>query len=130
MPATQTSVSDRMAVAFPGMRSDASRDNNCRSYVSEEASAEVPFGVFVGQGTDEEGALLLAATTDRVIGATLHSHAYAKDQELGDDGLKPGVTLAVASRDRAWICAESGAITPADSVFIRCVAAGAEVAGA
>lgn len=127
MTATQTSVAAK-APAYAGMRSDASRDTNGRSYTSEEASAEIAFGTFVGQGANEKGMLLLAATADKVIGALVNSMAFAKDVEVGDTGLKPAMTGTVDSRQRLWVLCEQD-VTPADPVFIRCVAAGAEVAG-
>ena len=128
MTAPQTSVSS-MARGFAGLVSDSSRDSNVRSYVSEEASAEIPFGTFVKQGAADNGALKMTAQTDAtIIGLVVHSHAYAKDTELGDTGLKPGVTLSVLTRGRAFVLCEQ-AVTPATPVFIRGVAAGAEVAG-
>lgn len=125
----QTSVALRMTAAYPGMISDSHMDSNVRSYVSEEASAEIPFGVFVKQGTADEGCLLLTAITDKVIGVVVHSHAYAKTEELGTTGLKPKVTLGVMTRGRIW-CYVEEAVTPASSVLIRAIAAGAEKAGA
>lgn len=125
----QTSITTRMAKGFPGMISDASRDTNIRSYVSQEASAEIPFGVFVGQGSDDDGMVLLAATTDKVIGLLTHSNAYAKDIELGDVGLKPTVVGGVMSRGRAFVYVEE-AVTPASPVLIRAIAVNPERAGA
>lgn len=129
MPATQTSVATKMTRAFAGMVADSSRDTNVRSYVSEEASAEIPFGVFVKQGTGDDQCLKLTAVTDKLIGVVVHSHAYAKDQELGDTGLKPKVTVGVMSRGRIWMPVEE-AVTPASPVRVRCIAVGNEVAGA
>lgn len=67
------------------------------SRVSEEASAEIPFGRMVKEGTSdkEKGALLMAAQADVPAGIVVHSHRYSKDAELGTTGLKPGVTLSV-----------------------------------
>lgn len=127
MPIPQTSVSS-MAAGYPGMESDASRDQNNRSYVSEEASAEIPFGVFVGQGAADDGMLLLAATSDKVIGVLLATGALPKDLALGDTGLKPKMTGTVKSRGRCFVYVEE-AVTPASSPLIRCIATGGEKAG-
>lgn len=129
MTATQTSVSSRMAVGFPGLISDASRNTNLISGTSEEASAEIPYGVFVGEGADRNGMLLLAAITDRVKGLLVYSSAAAKPNELGDSGLKSGITGSVMTAGRAFVYVEE-AVTRASKVLIRCIAAGAEKAGA
>ncbi len=129
MTAQQTSVAAK-APAFAGMRSDASRDTNARSYTNEEASAEIPFGTFVGAGATnlETGMLQLAATADRKLGVLVNSMAFVPDVEVGDNGLKPKMTGSVDSRGRAWVLCE-GDVTPADHVFIRCVFTPPEVPG-
>lgn len=128
MTAQQTSVGVK-AIAYAGMISDASRDSNLRSYTSEEASAEIPFGVFVGQGTNDNGMLLLAATSDGVVGLLVNSQAFARDVEVGDTGLKPKMTAQVMTRGRAYAWVEE-AVTPASLPLIRCIAVGSEKAGA
>ena len=127
MPNPQTSVADP-ALAIEGQLVD-SYPHEISSYVSEEASDEIPFGVMVKQGTGDAQALKLAAQADVPIGVVVHSHAYAKDTELGSTGLKPKVTLGVLTRGRIWVKVEE-AVTPASVVRYRAIAAGAEVAGA
>lgn len=129
MSAIQTSVATSTDVCFPGMEPDSSQPGAVNSYLNEEASAEIPFGVMVGQGVTDGGCLLLAATSDKLIGVVMHSHAYAKDLELGDDGLKPSVTVGVKAKGRAWVLVEED-VTPASDVLVRAVATGNEVAGA
>jgi hypothetical protein len=100
------------------------------SRINEETTAEIPFGICVFEGADQEnGALLPTAATDLPVGVTYHSHAYNLPHELGDDGLKPGVMLDVAEKGVLWVLTEE-AVTPDDPVRVRCVAAGAEQAGA
>lgn len=123
----QTSVGAKKA-AFAGMLSDASRDTNHRSYTSEEASAEIPFGSFVGAGADPEGMLQLAATTDKLRGVLVNSMAFVPDVEVGDDGLKPKMTGSVSSRARGYLLCEQD-VVETDDLFIRYVHAGAEVPG-
>lgn len=110
----QTSVLDSPAVGFAGMLVDSS-ESDVASYVNEEASAEIPFGVMVQQGTLDTDALLVAVQTDIPIGVVVHSHAYAKDDELGTTGLKPNVTLGILKRGVIWVTAVD-AVTPADDV--------------
>lgn len=131
MAATQTSVSDRMTAAFAGMLADSSYVKNVRSYVNEEASAEIPFGVMVKQGTAANDAKACASgdTSPVFIGVTVHSHAYAKPTEVGDTGVKPNMTLGVLTRGCIWVPVEE-AVTPASAVLVRIIATGSEVAGA
>ena len=70
------------------------------SRVNEEASAEIPFGRMVKEGTadKENGALLMAAQADIPAGIVVHSHRYSKDAELGSTGLKPNVTMSILRR--------------------------------
>lgn len=125
----QTSVTVGMTRAFAGMLGDVAYSKNCQSYVNSEASAEIPFGVMVGQGATDDTCLKLAAITDKMIGIVAHSHAYNKDNELGTTGLKPKVTVDVLKKGTIWVPVEE-AVTPASAVLVRAVAAGAEVAGA
>lgn len=129
MAAEQTAVANNMGEGLPGLIADSSFKKNVRSYANEEASAEIPFGVAVGQGLNDDGCLLLAATTDKIIGVATRSHAYEVDRELGDIGLKPGATVGVLDHGQVWVHVET-AVTPKSDVYIRAVAAGAEKPGA
>lgn len=118
-----------MTNAYAGMVGDSSMVKQIDSFISEESSAEMAFGIMVGQGTADNGCLLLATVNDNLIGVTVHSHRYAKDQELGDTGLLPEATVQVMSQGRIWVQVEE-AVTPASGVHVRAVATGNEVAGA
>lgn len=133
--AVQSAVTSK-ASAIEGMPADASAlTRDVATYISEEASAEIPFGVMVCRGsTDEDnGALLLntsaAAMEQLLAGVVMWTDVYAKPSELGDTGLKPGVTLNVLQRGRIWVRPED-AVDPGDAVRVRCVVAGSEVKGA
>ncbi len=133
MSAPQTSVTTAMAPAFAGMLADTS-GKRCSAKYSEEASAEIPFGVMVCRGTDkDDGALLLntssAAMADILLGVVVHSHAYDKDNELGDTGLKSAVSFDVLTHGRIYVLPEE-TVHPGDAVRVRAVAGGSEVKGA
>lgn len=123
-----TSVKQAIGAAIAGMLADT-KLVEIDSFVSEEASAEIPFGVMVKQGTADNGALKLTATSNKLVGLVVHDHSYAKDTELGSTGLKPKTTLRVMTKGRAWVTVEE-AVTPASAVKVRAVAGGSEVAGA
>jgi hypothetical protein len=116
------------------MPGDASGHKNVRSYVSEESSAEIPFGVMVVEGTDGATQALLphtsaAASEQIMLGVVQHSHYYAKDIELGDVGLKPGATLGVRTHGTILVLIEEN-VAIGDDVRVRVVATGDEQAGA
>ncbi len=111
-----------MEPGFPGMKLDLT-DDYVRSHHNAEASAEIPFGVAVAQGTHPEAAILPTSAGARIIGITLHSHVYARPEEVGDVGVKPKVTLNVLSRGTCWVRTESAVVVGARP-FVR-FAAGA-----
>lgn len=125
----QTSIGD-MSKWFAGMLADA-RYKTTETGTSEEASAEIAFGVMVKRGTADDGILRLTAVTDvgRFAGIVQHTHALAKDLQLGDVGIKPKTTVNVLVKGAIVVPTEE-AVVPGDRVFVRCVATGAEVAGA
>ena len=123
----QTTTNDAPAAAFAGLRGDGA-PHYARSKVSEEASAEIPFGVMVGAGSADDGCLALAAVTDKLAGVVVHSHAYNKDNELGSTGLKPDVTVSVLRKGTIWDDVEE-AVAVGGTVLVRAVATGGEQAG-
>lgn len=124
----QTSMSNSPDTFFAGMKYDSALPY-IRSHVNEEASAEVQFGLMVGVGAADDGALLLAAITDGLAGINTHSQAYNKDNELGTLGLKPDVVMAIMRKGTVVVVVEE-AVAPGDPVFVRAVATGGELAGA
>ncbi len=133
----QTEVLSRFVEAVEGMLSDNSMIKDCLSRVSEEASAEIPFGRMLKAGSTDPQVLLPTATSDLFAGVSVFNHAYAKPNELGDTGLKPMVAFNILNKGRLWVRTED-AVTQASEVHVRCVtggsngygAAGAESAGA
>lgn len=122
------SVSATLPVGFPGMRS-SSRLGHVSSMINDEASAEIPFGVCVAQGSTDRSALKLAAVTDDLVGIVMFRQGYADTIELGTTGLMPGVTMEVLDEGECWVIVEDD-VTPASAVYTRAVVAGAEIAGA
>ena len=79
------SVSATLPVAFPGMRS-SSHFGHVDGMINGEASAEIPFGVCVAQGSVDKSAIKLAATSDKLVGIVMFRHGYADTIELGTTG--------------------------------------------
>jgi hypothetical protein len=122
--AVQTSYGTSMTAAISGQLADNGA-NDCIPKYNEEASAEVKFGAAVCWGTTENGALLPAAETDKVIGIVVHSHAYTKGftgAELGSTGVVSNGNLSVLRKGRIWVTCRSGC-TRGDRLWVRCTAA-------
>lgn len=120
---SQTSVPANLTAAYSGMLADMG-DNYVESKVSEESSAEMPFGVMLAEGSAVTGALLPAAADDALCGVLLHSHAYAKDTELGSTGVKPKASLSVMRKGYVWVAVE-GAVTRGNVAYVRHTSDGA-----
>lgn len=125
-------------IAFAGMLADIG-NNDVITMINKESAASMPFGYAVcfEGSTLDKGALNPDATTDKIAGITLHSHAYA-DVNLGlgtagagtaVKGVLPGQTINVLRKGRLYVKVEE-AVAPGDRLFIRVVATGAEVEGA
>lgn len=101
------------------------------SRTSEEASAGIPFGVAVKEGTNlAEGCLKLTANTDRLVGIVTCEGAYAIPQQISDtDLIQPGTTMNLMFMGPVVVQVE-GTVNPDSEVHVRAVAAGNEVAGA
>lgn len=122
----QTSVSDRMPVGIPGQLADlhSAEFGDVVSATNEEASAELPFGVMVKDGTGPDLVKNVATTNDRLAGVIVHAQNFAKPVQLGDTGLKPGVTFGVLRKGRIYVRVED-AVEIGDEVHVRAVIGGA-----
>ena len=119
---SQTTVPANQAVSYAGMLGDATTDN-VDSMVSTEASAEVPFGVMVQHGTADTDAKLLSATSNKLAGVVLQSHAYAVGTELGTVGLLPKASLSVLRQGKVWVNVEE-AVAVGGAVRVRAAGTG------
>ncbi len=108
----------RITSGFAGQIASNSLVTKKRSTVSEESSAEMAFGIMVAQGDADDGALIIAAKTDLLRGIVMQNHDFAKDQELGDVGLKPLTAFDVLDIGDITVLVEA-AVTPGDSVHVR-----------
>lgn len=99
------------------------------SYVSEEASAEIPFGVMVAQGSADDGAKKVDGT-DKPVGIVVRHHGFAQESsDLGTTGIKPKTMMTVLTHGQIYVRTED-AVDPTDPVRVRTTAAGEEVLGA
>ena len=100
----QTAVNLTQGSPFAGMRGDTG-PARVHSYVNAEASAEIPFGSAVMQGTNPREALMPTGTPGgaNLVGIVESSHAFGKDALLGSTGIKPGVNMGVMTQGVIWV---------------------------
>jgi hypothetical protein len=91
----------------------------CRSYFSEESSAEIPFGRLLQQGTQDNGAKLLTAINNRIIGISAFANTYEPGPTAG--GIIPKDSVSVLTEGEIWVICEDN-FTPASTVYARGIA--------
>lgn len=104
-------------IGFPGMKS-ASAPDMVITGVSEETSADILFGLFVTQGTNQDGVKLPAASTDEALGMSVHSHAAHLSFNGASSGVIPKSPVDVMRKGRLIVSPED-AVTPASKVYMR-----------
>jgi hypothetical protein len=97
-----TDYSTTMTASIAGQLADLGVAD-IRSFFNEEASAEIPFGYAVVQGTAEKGALLPSTSDDAFVGIVAHSHAYDPTDDLGTTGIKADRELNIVNKGRVWV---------------------------
>lgn len=117
MTAVQTSVATQSS-GIAGMLADMaikyaiSRNN--------EAVAELPFGCAAKWGTDPDTQVAVPTAQASVIaGVVLHSHAYAKDTELGTNGLKTGVAASILRKGVVMVYSSEAIVVGTSAVRYR-----------
>ena len=118
----QLSYSRTQPVGFPGMKSSAV-DDTIVTGVSEETSADIPYGLFVAQGVNQDGVKLPTLTTDLPKGISTQSHADHISYVGPNSGVVPYAPLNVTRQGRVYVNSED-AVTPASKVFMRFAANG------
>lgn len=118
----QTSYSLLMEQAIAGLLADSGY-KDAWSAVNAEASAEIPFGVMVARGSTENKCIKLVDTNSVLLGVHIFSNEYAKDQELGSTGIKPGVMMNILRKGRIWVVVEE-IVAKDEPCYVRYTASG------
>lgn len=128
----QTEVRAEMKLGIPGQLANEHSERTAEvvTRTSEEASASIPFGVFVQKGTDDGDVKKLTATTNKLVGIVVWEANFTPVYQVDDTGLKPGVTMAVMRKGAIIVYPETAVIAHTSEVHVRAIAAGSEVAGA
>lgn len=124
---SQTAYSFYLSAPFAGVLGDYRSDYDIRSYVSEEATAGLPFGIAVCRGTGDQQCKLLVDANSKIIGLTVHQHAvepYYLPTSPTTSGVAPKGTVGILKKGRMWVLPEQ-AVVPGDPVYARFTAAAA-----
>lgn len=122
----QLTVPSPLPIGVAGQLADLWTEENgdIISVISEEASAELVFGIAVKKGTADDGVLNLTAITEIIHGIIVYSPRFSQPDELGTIGLKPKTAhFGLLRMGRILVFTETS-ITPASSVFLRAIATG------
>lgn len=121
----QTSYSRIQPIGFPGMKS-SSVDDTVTTGVSEETTAELPFGIFASLGVNQDGVKLPLNATDPIMGVTTFSHAAHISYVGANSGVVPKAPVDLMRKGRVYVTSED-AVTPASKVFMRYGTSGARI---
>lgn len=115
----QLSYAYTQPVAFEGMGADTTPKVDLSFFSAESGTTEIGFGRMVKQGSGDFTCNLLSGASDKLVGVTLHSHAYEPTVQLGSGGgILPKEPVTVRKQGRIWVFTEQ-AVTPADPVHVR-----------
>lgn len=122
MASPQTSVPSEMSYAVPGQVADLNTalHKPVESHVNGEAVNEIQYGHFVARGAaDDDGrAKAMRFSEDAVLlGLAVFSQALAYPTQVGDVGVKPGVSFGVA-REGCYYVMPITDVTPASGVHV------------
>lgn len=124
MASPQTSVPSEMLFAVPGQVADlhTAEDGAIESHENGEAANEIPFGFFVAKGAvgadGKAKAERINAANDVLLGFSVFTQGLAYPTQVGDTGVKPGVSFGVA-RDGTYNVMPETDVTPDSEVHIR-----------
>lgn len=120
---TQSTYAEQV-LAFAGLT--GGNHNEVRSMANGEVSLSIPFGVAVAfHATDVKKAILQAGGAAKQCGVVMHENSYVKPNELDTVGLKPTVTMNVATTGLIWmVCEATASAVPGAGVFTRHTANG------
>lgn len=115
----QTQVDATQPIGIVGQLADfqSNADASVDTATSEEATASIPFGVFVAEGDADDGAVLMSGAGDVIKGIVTHGHGFERLTELASDGLKPLTTFGVLAKGRIYVIANTD-IAKGDEVHV------------
>jgi hypothetical protein len=125
MTSIQTSVSNAFPVGYAGQLTGMV-PNRVDSYVNGEASAAIDLGIAVMRGSSAKEVLRASGLEALLVGITTHSHAL---NTTGNNEVEANDPVGVLIEGDIYVQPEV-TVAKFDPVYVRVVAAGAEVLGA
>lgn len=134
MASPQTSVPTEMSYGLPGQIADmgTALSDEPISCTNAEASAEIPFGHFVAQGTTgADGNITCKRMVEdgTLLGLAVYSAAYGHSSLAGTTGIKAGVQVAVARKGRYYVMPIDD-VTPSSGVHVLHTTVASDLPGA
>lgn len=132
---SQTTVDTKPALGIPGQLATfkAQDDASVASKQSFEASASIPFGVFVkddSAANGDDAVKLITTTADLLAGVTVFSQNFNHNHQVDANGdIVPGVFFGVLEEGDIFVLVED-AVTPASEVHVRAIIGGTNGYGA
>lgn len=112
---SQTSINaEGQPIGVAGQIMDNAEVQDVTSVFSEEASAQMPFGIGVVQGTDEHGVKLPSGSGDHAVGIVTWSMSHAPANsagtsgDLGSTGLLPKAGFGLMRKGRVMVQLDAG----------------------
>lgn len=126
---SQTTYSTQPGESYAGMLGDSKETDIISRALG--GAANVEFGVMLAYGanpTKECAPVADAGALKSLAGVAVHKHTPDRASLTDDEGIVPDSMVDLLRKGRVWVSVEQ-AVTPGDSVYVRMVAAGAEVKG-
>lgn len=123
MPIDTLSYSEQSR-AYAGMKTDIRGNEVIETYIQAEASAEIPFGAVVAEGTASavegtpDAAILMVNASSVVAGVLVHAHNFDRETQLGAVGVRPQNPISIMRRGQIYALLE-GTCTKGGQVFVR-----------
>lgn len=111
MAVVQSTYSENLSRALPGMPADADYSADTRIV---ETEAGIGFGVAVSQGTNDNGALIGAATAADFVGVSIRD----KTVPDGTDIYADGANIGVMTRGDIWVTVGGDVVAGEDVTFV------------
>jgi hypothetical protein len=125
MTSIQTTVTNKFPVGYAGQLTGFT-PNRVDSYVNGEASAAIDLGLAVMRGSSAKEVLRASGLNAQLVGITTHSHAL---NTTGNNEVEANDPVGVLIEGDIYVQPEV-TVAKFDPVYVRVVAAGAEVLGA
>lgn len=118
----QTSYSNKQGTALAGQLADL-ENHVIISRANGESSAEIPFGVAVCIGASDTECALPAASSAKILGVAVHSHAEPVVSSSGVTGYTTDRAVSILRQGKIYVIPED-AVAEGGAVYVRYAGSG------